>query len=209
MGRSDVIRQLKEQGLIVVVRGEDKTEGLKASIACIEGGITAVEVAFTNPEAGQIIKELSKNYKDDAAVLIGAGTVLDPYTARQAILEGARYVVSPAFNEEVAKVCNLYTIPYIPGCMTLTEITRALEASCEMIKLFPGSVFEPSYLSAIKAPIPQVSVMVTGGVNLTNVQTWFNAGADALGIGGEFNKLASQGDFDTIREKAKDYVALR
>lgn len=209
MSRSDVIRQLKEQGLVVVVRGEDKTEGLKASIACIEGGITAVEVAFTNPEAGQIIKELSKDYKDDETVLIGAGTVLDPYTARQAILEGARYVVSPSFNEEVAKVCNLYTIPYIPGCMTLTEITRALEAGCEMIKLFPGSVFEPSYLSAIKAPIPQVSVMVTGGVNLTNVQTWFGAGADALGVGGEFNKLASQGDFDTIREKAKAYVALR
>ncbi|HEM3634128.1 bifunctional 4-hydroxy-2-oxoglutarate aldolase/2-dehydro-3-deoxy-phosphogluconate aldolase [Streptococcus suis] len=209
MSRSDVIRQLKEQGLVVVVRGEDKTEGLKASIACIEGGITAVEVAFTNPEAGQIIKELSKDYKDDETVLIGAGTVLDPYTARQAILEGARYVVSPSFNEEVAKVCNLYTIPYIPGCMTLTEITRALEAGCEMIKLFPGSVFEPSYLSAIKAPMPQVSVMVTGGVNLTNVQTWFGAGADALGVGGEFNKLASQGDFDTIREKAKAYVALR
>lgn len=209
MSRSDVIRQLKEQGLVVVVRGEDKTEGLKASIACIEGGITAVEVAFTNPEAGQIIKELSKDYKDDETVLIGAGTVLDPYTARQAILEGARYVVSPSFNEEVAKVCNLYTIPYIPGCMTLTEITRALEAGCEMIKLFPGSVFEPNYLSAIKAPMPQVSVMVTGGVNLTNVQTWFGAGADALGVGGEFNKLASQGDFDTIREKAKAYVALR
>lgn len=209
MSRSDVIRQLKEQGLIVVVRGEDKTEGLKASIACIEGGITAVEVAFTNPEAGQIIKELSKDYKDDDTVLIGAGTVLDPYTARQAILEGARYVVSPSFNEEVAKVCNLYTIPYIPGCMTLIEITRALEAGCEMIKLFPGSVFEPSYLSAIKAPMPQVSVMVTGGVNLTNVQTWFSAGADALGVGGEFNKLASQGDFETIREKAKAYVALR
>lgn len=209
MSRSDVIRQLKEQGLVVVVRGEDKTEGLKASIACIEGGITAVEVAFTNPEAGQIIKELSKDYKDDETVLIGAGTVLDPYTARQAILEGARYVVSPSFNEEVAKVCNLYTIPYIPGCMTLTEITRALEAGCEMIKLFPGSVFEQSYLSAIKAPMPQVSVMVTGGVNLTNVQTWFGAGADALGVGGEFNKLASQGDFDTIREKAKAYVALR
>lgn len=209
MSRSDVIRQLKEQGLVVVVRGEDKTEGLKASIACIEGGITAVEVAFTNPEAGQIIKELSKDYKDNETVVIGAGTVLDPYTARQAILEGARYVVSPSFNEEVAKVCNLYTIPYIPGCMTLTEITRALEAGCEMIKLFPGSVFEPSYLSAIKAPMPQVSVMVTGGVNLTNVQTWFGAGADALGVGGEFNKLASQGDFDTIREKAKAYVALR
>lgn len=206
MGQSQILSQLRKQGLVVVIRGEDREEGLKASQACIEGGITAIEVAYTNPEAGLIIAELCESYKEHPDVLIGAGTVLDVVTARQAIMAGASYVVSPSFHEEVAAICHLYAIPYIPGCMTLTEMTTALEAGCEMIKLFPGSAFGPSYLSAIKSPLPQVSIMVTGGVNLKTVSDWFGAGADAVGIGGEFNKLAAQGEFDQIKSIASQYV---
>ncbi|HGQ5861758.1 TPA: bifunctional 2-keto-4-hydroxyglutarate aldolase/2-keto-3-deoxy-6-phosphogluconate aldolase, partial [Streptococcus pneumoniae] len=115
----------------------------------------------------------------------------------------------PSFHAETAKMCNLYSTPYIPGCITLTEITTALEAGSEIIKLFPGSTLSPAYISAVKAPIPQVSVMVTGGVGLNNIPQWFAAGADAVGIGGELNKLASQGNFDRISEIAQQYVTLR
>lgn len=108
-------------------------------------------------------------YQDDKSVCIGAGTVLDAVTARDAILAGANYVVSPSFHAETAKMCNLYSTPYIPGCITLTEITTALEAGSEIIKLFPSSTLSPAYISAVKAPIPQVSVMVTGGVGLNNI----------------------------------------
>lgn len=169
MTKSDTIIELKKQKIVAVIRGNTKEEGLQASIACIKGGIKAIEIAYTNQYAGQIIKELVDLYQDDQSVCIGAGTVLDAVTARDAILAGANYVVSPSFHAETAKMCNLYSTPYIPGCITLTEITTALEAGSEIIKLFPGSTLSPAYISTVKAPIPQVSVMVTGGVGLNNI----------------------------------------
>ncbi|VKU29196.1 keto-hydroxyglutarate-aldolase/keto-deoxy-phosphogluconate aldolase [Streptococcus pneumoniae] len=159
MTKSDTIIELKKQKIVAVIRGNTKEEGLQASIACIKGGIKAIEIAYTNQYAGQIIKELVDLYQDDQSVCIGAGTVLDAVTARDAILAGANYVVSPSFHAETAKMCNLYSTPYIPGCITLTEITTALEAGSEIIKLFPGSTLSPAYISAVKAPIPQVSVI--------------------------------------------------
>lgn len=209
MSPSQIISKLKEQGLVVVVRGDDKEVGFKTAQACIAGGITAIEVAYTNPDANMIITELSRCHKDDVSVLIGAGTVLDSVTARQAIMAGASYIVSPSFNIEVAKICHLYAVPYLPGCMTLTEITNALEAGCEMVKLFPGSVLGTNYITAIKGPLPHVSIMVTGGVKLDNVSEWFNAGATVLGIGGEFNQLATKGEFGTIQELASSYASVR
>ncbi|MGT2711438.1 bifunctional 4-hydroxy-2-oxoglutarate aldolase/2-dehydro-3-deoxy-phosphogluconate aldolase [Streptococcus oriscaviae] len=208
MSQSQILSQLRKQGLVVVVRGDRKEDGVKASQACISGGISAIEVAYTNPDANLIIADLRQTYQENPDVLIGAGTVLDPVTARQAIMAGASFIVAPSFNEEVARLCHLYAVPYIPGCMTLTEITRALEAGCEMVKLFPASVFGPSYVSAIKAPLPQVSIMVTGGVNLGNASTWFAAGVDAIGVGGEFNQLAAQGQFDRIQEMAAAYAGM-
>ncbi len=208
MSQSQILSRLRKQGLVVVVRGDRKEDGVKASQACISGGISAIEVAYTNPDANLIIADLRQTYQENPDVLIGAGTVLDPVTARQAIMAGASFIVAPSFNEEVARLCHLYAVPYIPGCMTLTEITRALEAGCEMVKLFPASVFGPSYVSAIKAPLPQVSIMVTGGVNLGNASTWFAAGVDAIGIGGEFNQLAAQGQFDRIQEMAGAYAGM-
>ena len=140
-----------------------------------------------------IIKQLSSDYQNNNTVLIGAGTVLDAPTAKNAIMAGAKYIVSPAFNQETAIICNRYGIPYIPGCMTIKEIITAMEYGCEIIKLFPGSAFGPNYINAIKGPLPYVSLMVTGGVNLNNAAEWFNAGINAIGIGGELNKLAAKG----------------
>ena len=208
MGQAEIISKLKERAIVVVIRGESKEEGVKCALACISGGIKAIEVAYTNKHASHIISDLASDiHLED--VLVGAGTVLDSITAREAILAGAQYIVSPSFSEQVAQICHLYAIPYIPGCMTLTEMTTALASGCDMVKLFPASSFGPKYIAAVRAPLPQISLMVTGGVNVANAQEWFDAGATAIGIGGEFNQLASQGAFDQISEMATQYTALR
>ena len=204
MKKSEIIMELKKLGVVAVIRGNGLEEGYKISEACIKGGIMAIEMAYTNPNASEVIKKLNEDYKD---ALIGAGTVLDAPTARLAILAGAKYIVSPAFDYDTAVLCNRYGIPYIPGCMTIKEIVTAMEAGSEVIKLFPGSAFGVGYVGAIKSPLPQVSLMVTGGVKVDNIDAWFKAGVDAVGIGGEFNKLGAQGQFDKITEMAKEYVA--
>lgn len=206
MSKSDIILELKKQGVVAVIRGNTKEEGIAISKACIKGDLKAIEVAYTNSNAGEIIKELVNEYQQDTTVCIGAGTVLDGPTARNAIMAGANYIVSPSYNKETAILCNRYGIAYIPGCMTIREIVEAMEMGSEIIKLFPGSAFGPSYVGAIKSPLPQVSLMVTGGVKLNNVDTWFNAGVDAIGIGGEFNTLGAKGEFDKITTMAKEYV---
>lgn len=208
MKKSEVLSKLREQKIVVVVRGDTKEEGINAAIACIQGGIKSLEVAYTNNHAGDIIKELYRLFINDNDVCIGAGTVLDAPTARNAIMAGAHYIVSPSFNYDTAILCNRYTIPYIPGCMTITEMVTAMEAGSEMIKLFPGSAFSPKYISAIKGPLPHVSLMITGGINQDNIKEWFNAGADAIGIGGELNSLAGKGDFQKITEIAKQYTEI-
>lgn len=205
MNKSEILIKLSQQKCVVVVRGNCKSEGFNASKACIAGGIKAIEVAYTNNNASQIIAELSSEYQNDDSVIIGAGTVLDPETARFAILSGAKFIVSPSFNAHTATLCNRYAIPYIPGCMTITEVQTALESGCEMIKVFPGGTLGLSFIKSLKTPLPQVQVMVTGGVNLTNAPEWFKAGASAIGIGGEFNQLATQNKFEEITMIAEKY----
>lgn len=206
MSKSEIIIELKRQGGIVVVRGNTKEEGINIASACIDGGLTAIEIAYTNNNANEIIKELNLIYQNNPNVCIGAGTVLDDTTARSAIMAGAKYIVSPNYNSETAIMCNRYGIPYIPGCMTISEIVEAMSMGSEIVKLFPGSAFTPSYVGAIKAPLPQAALMVTGGVNLDNVNEWIKAGVDAIGIGGEFNVLGAKGEFDKITSIAKLYV---
>lgn len=206
MKKSEVIMELKKQGVVAVIRGNSLEEGVNISKACIQGGLKAIEMAYTNANASEIIRSLTELYKHDSKVCIGAGTVLDSETARMAILAGAKYIVSPSFNHETAIMCNRYGVAYIPGCMTITEIVTAMEAGSEVIKLFPGSAFGPSYVGAIKSPLPQVSLMVTGGVKVDNLKEWFDAGVDAVGVGGELNKLGEQGKFDEITRIASEYV---
>ena len=205
MRKSEVMNQIRKNKVVAVIRGNSLEEGYNISAACIKGGIISIEVAYTNLNAGAIITKLTEDYPD---AFIGAGTVLDPETARNALLAGAKYIVSPAFNADTAKICNRYGVPYLPGCMTITEIITAMESGCEMIKLFPGSTFGTKYISSIKSPLPQASIMVTGGVSLTNAKDWLDAGCDAIGIGGEFNKLGAQGKFDEITKMANDYIAI-
>jgi len=207
MKKLSTLSKLTECGVVAVVRADSKEEAVKISEACVEGGIQGIEVTFTVQGADEVIKELASLYKDDSNVVIGAGTVLDAVTARIAILAGAEFVVSPTFDAETAKLCNLYSVPYMPGCMTITEMKQALEAGVDIVKLFPGNAFGPDFVKSVKAPLPQVNIMPTGGVDLNNVEQWIKNGCVAVGVGGNLVAPAKTGEYKKITEYAKQYVA--
>lgn len=200
MNKLETLQYIKEKGIVAVIRGKDKEEALRFSKACADGGVNILEITFTVPNALGVMKSLIEELKD--TVLIGAGTVLDEVTARLAIMEGAKFIVSPAFDEKVARLCNLYQIPYMPGCMTPTEITRALEFGVDVIKVFPGSAFGPSYFGALHGPFPYINLMSTGGVDINNVDQWIKQGAYAVGVGGQLVK----GTSEEITAKSKEFI---
>lgn len=207
MIKINTLKALKDCGVVAVVRGDSKEVGVEISKACVKGGVKAIEVAYTNKFANDIIREVSEIYAGQDDVVIGAGTVLDAETARSAMLAGAKYIVSPAFDAETAKICNRYKVPYLPGVMTINEIISAHEAGVDFVKLFPGSAFGQGYVKAIKGPLPYANIMVTGGVNIDNLDSWIKSGVDAVGIGGELNKLGEEGKFDEITSICERYIA--
>ncbi|MBO0471517.1 bifunctional 4-hydroxy-2-oxoglutarate aldolase/2-dehydro-3-deoxy-phosphogluconate aldolase [Enterococcus sp. DIV0242_7C1] len=207
MKRVEILSRLEKTGVVAVVRGATKEEAVKASHAIVAGGLTGIELTFTVPQADEALKELTSYYQNRSEIVIGAGTVLDAVTARLAIMAGAEYIVSPSFDQETAELCNLYQVPYLPGCMTITEVQEALKSGADIVKLFPGSAYGPSIISAFKAPMPQVSLMPTGGVSLANMADWFKAGAVTVGVGGDLLAPASSGDFDQVTAMAKQYAA--
>ncbi|OAA83515.1 bifunctional 4-hydroxy-2-oxoglutarate aldolase/2-dehydro-3-deoxy-phosphogluconate aldolase [Clostridium ljungdahlii] len=201
----ETLRKITEVGVVAVVRAENSETAEKISKACIEGGIPAIEVTFTVPGADKVITSLKEKFSEDE-LIVGAGTVLDSETARVAILAGAKYIVSPGFDLETVKLCNRYQVPYMAGCMTITEMIRALEAGTDVIKLFPGSAFGPKIVKDIKAPLPQVPIMPTGGVNLENVGDWIKNGCIAVGVGGKLTGGAKTGNYDEVTKTAKLFV---
>ncbi len=196
----NVLNKIEKVGVVAVVRAESPEKAIEISKACLQGGINAIEVTYTVPGATEVIKALTLELGKD--LLIGAGTVLDSETARIAILAGANYIVSPSFDEDTAKLCNRYQVPYMPGCMTITEIVNSMEAGAAIIKIFPGNVFGPSFIKAIKGPLPQAVLMPTGGVDLDNVEEWIHNGCIAVGVGGNLTK----GTAKEITETAKAFV---
>src|SRR5699024_5415976 len=167
--------------------------------------VKAIELTFTAPSADELIKQINAEFSDDPEVIVGAGTVLDAITARVAIMAGAKFIVSPAFDRETAFICNEYQIPYLPGCMTINEIKTALRYGADIVKVFPGSSVGKNFVKAIKAPLPFVNVMPTGGVNLDNMHEWFDLGVVAVGAGNDLTGAASIGDFESVTNRAKDY----
>ncbi len=212
MGRSErmkklaTLTKLMNCGVVAVVRADSKEEAFNISEACVKGGIYGIEVTFTVQDADLVIKELVSIYKNNNKVIIGAGTVLDATSARIAILAGAEYIVSPSFDEETAKLCNLYQVPYMPGCMTITEMKEALKAGVDIVKLFPGNAYGPDFVKAIKAPLPQINLMPTGGVSLENIEKWIQNGCVAVGVGGNLVAPAKTGEYEKITELARAYV---
>lgn len=205
MKRMETIKEIVDSGVVAVIRAESKEEGMKIIEAVKKGGIKALEITMTVPGAVDIIKELTQLYKDED-VIIGAGTVLDPETARACILAGAKYIVSSSLNLDTVKLCNRYRIPIMPGIMTPAEALTALEAGVEVLKVFPGNAFGPSIIKAFKGPMPQGNYMPTGGVSLDNVHEWIEAGAVAVGTGSVLTKGAKTGDYELVTETAKKFV---
>lgn len=205
MKKFNILNRLIKTGIIAVVRASSPAKAEKIAAACIKGGVTGIELTFTVPHADQVITNLTQKYASQKEVVIGAGTVLEPVSAQIAIINGAEFIVSPSFNPDVAKICNLYEIPYTPGCMSPTEIQSALETGVDLIKIFPGSVVSPKMISAIHGPFPDVNIMPTGGVNLENMSDWFKAGVTLVGAGSNLTAAANQDDFDGVTMMAKKY----
>jgi len=201
----NTLMRIEEIGVVAVVRAENMEIAEKISKACIEGGISAIEVTFTVPGADKVITSLRSKFSKEE-LIVGAGTVLDSETARIAILAGAQYIVSPGFDLETVKLCNRYQIPYMAGCMTITEMIRAMEAGTDVIKLFPGSAFGPSMVKDVKSPLPQVPIMPTGGVSLENVDQWIKNGCLAVGVGGQLTAGAKTGNYEEITIIARKFV---
>lgn len=202
MSKIDTLKRIESTGVVAVVRAESRDRAIDISQAVLAGGIDAIEITFTVPGAHRVIEALVDKFEDK--LLVGAGTVLDPETARIAILAGAKYIVSPGFSLETAKLCNRYQIPYMPGCMTITEVITAMEAGADVIKVFPGSAFGPEFIKAIKGPLPQAPLMPTGGVDLDNIGLWIKNGSIAAGVGGNLTK----GSLEDMTRTAKAYVEV-
>ena len=201
MKKEQVLARMKEDCLVAVVRAKDMEQGEKVVDAIIEGGINFIEITMTMDEGNPVdfIAAMAKKYKKNDKVVIGAGTVLDPETARAVILAGANYVVSPGLNVDTIKLCNRYRVPMLPGVMTPTEAITALEAGCDIIKIFPGNIVGPAAISSFKGP-------PSGGVDVDNVDKWIKAGAYAVGTGSSLTKGAKTGDFAAVTAKAKEFV---
>lgn len=203
----DILNQLKKARIVAVIRGKNEENSYRTAKACIDGGITAIELAFTSPHADKTIGRLSEEYGFDSNVVIGAGTVLDAETARIALIAGAKFIVSPSFNKKTAEICNLYSIPYIPGTFSSTEVQRALISGSDLIKVFPGSVATPSDLKELHGPFPNANLMPSGGVNFDNMSDWIDSGAFVLGIGGGLVSPGLDENYTQVEKNAEKFIS--
>lgn len=205
MKKEQIITRIRETGLVAVVRAENEEKAIRMTEACLEGGVPAIEITFTVPGAQKVIETLAKRFSEEQ-IILGAGTVLDPETARIAILSGAQYVVSPNLNVDTVRLCNRYRIACMPGAMTIREVIDCMEAGADIVKVFPGELFGPQIIKSIKGPVPQAELMPTGGVSIENASEWIKAGAVALGAGSSLTAGAKTGDYAKITETAKVFI---
>lgn len=205
MDKLEILKRLTDCGVVAVVRAENADQAIKIAEACIEAGIIGIEFTFTVPGAAEIIRTMSARYKPED-IIIGAGTVMDPETARTAILAGAHFVVSPCLNAETVRLCLRYQIACMAGAMTVKEAVECMEAGADIIKIFPGNLFGPAIIKAIHGPLPQAKMMPTGGVSAENAGEWIKAGAVAVGAGSDLTRGAKTGDYDAIVQVGKKMV---
>ena len=208
MKKMERLTRIEHAGVVAVVREDSQKRAIEAARAVIKGGIKGIEVTFSVPQADQVIAQLKEEYQNDSIVVIGAGTVLDAVTARLAILAGAEFIVSPCFDQATAEMCNFYQVPYMPGCMTITEMQQAMKSGADIVKLFPANNFTPQMIKAAKAPLPHVNIMPTGGVNLENIAAWKQAGAIVVGVGGNLFKGVNDDNYELVSQTAKQYIEV-
>ena len=208
MSRETTLKRILDGGIVAVVRAESGARLAQVVKALAEGGVTAAEITFTVPDAVEVIRQVRREVGD--AVCLGAGTVLDPETARAALLAGAEYIVAPTVNLDVIRLCRRYDVPVMPGAFTPTEVVAAWEAGADVVKIFPADVGGPNYLKALRGPLPQIRLMPTGGVDLNTAESFLKAGACCLGVGGSLvePKAVADGDFARLRDLASQFSAL-
>jgi 2-dehydro-3-deoxyphosphogluconate aldolase/(4S)-4-hydroxy-2-oxoglutarate aldolase len=208
MSREATLKRILDGGIVAVVRAESGESLVQVVRALAEGGVTAAEITFTVPNALEVIRQVRDAVGD--TVVLGAGTVLDPETARAALLAGAEYIVAPSLNLDVIRLCRRYDKVIMPGAFTPTEIVAAWEAGADVVKVFPAEVGGPPYLKAIHGPLPQIRLMPTGGVDLNTAEAFLKAGACCLGVGSSLvsAKTVAEGDFTRIRDLAGQFAAI-
>jgi 2-dehydro-3-deoxyphosphogluconate aldolase/(4S)-4-hydroxy-2-oxoglutarate aldolase len=205
MGTQKTLEMILETGVVAIMRAKSSDQLLAAADAIKSGGLNVIEVTMTTPGALEVIGQAVTKYK--GSVLFGAGSVLDPESARAAILAGAQFVVCPTLNLKTIEICRRYNVPVMPGAYTPTEILTAWEAGADVVKVFPAEVGGPAFIKAIKAPLPQVRLAPVGGVDLNTTASFIRAGADAVGVGSALvdQKLLDARDFDSITERARRF----
>lgn len=207
MTKLEQMQRIEGCGIVAIIRANSSHELIEAATAIQAGGVDVIEVTMTTPNALQVIHEVSTQSGD--AILVGVGSVLDAETARAAILAGAEFVVSPVTKPDVIEICNRYSKVVIPGAFTPTEILAAWEAGADYVKVFPSSGVGSTYIKDIKAPLPHIPLVPTGGINAANAAEFIKAGATALGVGSALvsNSRLESGDFVQLTESAKHLVA--
>src|SRR5881398_976457 len=208
MSKEDQLRWVLDCGLVAVVRSPDSRQLVEVVRALADGGVTVAEITMTVPNALDVLRDVRRELGD--RVLLGAGTVLDPETARAVLLAGAEYLVAPTVNVDVIRLCRRYDKLVMPGAFTPTEIVAAWEAGADIVKVFPAEVVGPAYFKALRGPLPQIRLMPTGGVDLTTAAAFLKAGACCLGIGSQLVEPAAVAarNFDRLRDLARQYVAI-
>jgi 2-dehydro-3-deoxyphosphogluconate aldolase / (4S)-4-hydroxy-2-oxoglutarate aldolase len=206
VSRTDIVREIESTGVVAVIRMQEADKLRHVVDALLEGGVRALELTMTVPGAVGLIEELARDLPGEFQ--LGAGTVLDPETARQVILAGAKYIVAPVLNLDVITLCHRYDVAIMPGCFTPTEILTAWQAGADVIKVFPATALGPGYFKDVRAPLPQVKLMPTGGVTMTNAGEWIKAGAVAIGVGSALVdlKAVAAGHYKTIAANARTLV---
>ncbi|MEZ2715866.1 ketohydroxyglutarate aldolase [Niallia circulans] len=201
MYKNNILNRIENTAIMAIVRVETLERAYEIADGCLAGGVDVLEISYTLPNAGEIIKGLNEKY--GARLLVGAGTVLDTETARLAILAGAKFIIAPNYKEEVSRICNRYQVPYAPGCTTISEMMDAMESGASMIKAFPISNYYGSQLGTVfKTPIPYMPIMASGGVTIDNIIEWFENGIDCVGIG----SLLTKGTSSQIEQNARELV---
>jgi 2-dehydro-3-deoxyphosphogluconate aldolase/(4S)-4-hydroxy-2-oxoglutarate aldolase len=207
MTKLEQMQRIEACGIVAIIRANSANELIDTAAAIHAGGVDVIEVTMTTPNALKVISDVSSTYGD--AVLVGAGSVLDAETARAVMLAGAEFIVSPVTKADVIEICNRYGKVVIPGAFTPTEILMAWEAGADYVKVFPSSGVGASYIKDVKAPLPHIPLVPTGGINIENAGEFITAGATALGVGSALvnNQLIEAGDFESLTERAKKLYA--
>jgi 2-dehydro-3-deoxyphosphogluconate aldolase/(4S)-4-hydroxy-2-oxoglutarate aldolase len=208
MGRTEIVRRIVATGIIPVIRAPSADDALAAVEALLAGGLDVVELTMTVPSALKVIEKVVERH--GGAAVVGAGTVLDAETARACMLAGAMFIVAPSLDIPTIRACRTHGVPVVPGALTPTEIVRAWRAGADMVKVFPASAMGgASYIKALRAPLPQIDLVPTGGVTAATVGDFIAAGAVAVGAGADLVDIARlrRGDHAGVTDNARKYVA--